>query len=100
MAIESAAVLAACLGAHPEPTRAYDAFERIRRPRVRAIFNRSHRMARMGQWEHPAVCRARNHLMKVATRSAAPWGMRAMYRNIVYYDVFEELARAGVVRNA
>jgi len=42
MAMEDALVLAQCLRDVPEPARAFETFERIRRPRVDAIFKAAH----------------------------------------------------------
>lgn len=92
MAMESAAALGACLDSRQDHHTAIRDYEAIRKPRLDFVYRQSILMARMGQLENPFLCRARNWLMRITSRTPSSPGLQA-YRKIILYDINEKLAR-------
>lgn len=65
MAIESAEVLAACLGENAAVEAALLAYERRRRPRTTFVTLQSRRIGRLAQWSNPFACELRNLLVRL-----------------------------------
>lgn len=63
-AIEDAVVLAECLGAADNVEAALRLYEGLRAARTAAIVRRSRRVGRVGQVEHPLLCRLRDAALK------------------------------------
>lgn len=77
--IEDAAVLAECLAADGDTHRALASYEARRRPRTRAITDRSRRLGWIGQRERSSECAVRDWLMMLAP---AAWMRRAYEANV------------------
>ena len=64
MAIESADVLAQCLGQTEDIAAAFHTYQTRRQPRTAFITNQSWQIGRMAQLENPLLCAARNWVVK------------------------------------
>lgn len=66
MAIESAATLAQCVKNAADVPAALREYETRRQPRAAWITNQSWQIGRVGQWENPLACAARNFMVKLS----------------------------------
>jgi 2-polyprenyl-6-methoxyphenol hydroxylase-like FAD-dependent oxidoreductase len=65
-ALEDAVVLGDCLRGTADVAGALRTYEARRRPRTTTVVERSWRIGRMGQWEHPVACWLRNAAVRAA----------------------------------
>lgn len=66
MAIESSFVLARCLAEEKDMAGALGRYEAERMPRTAWITEQSWAIGRIGQWEHPLACAARDFALRLA----------------------------------
>jgi 2-polyprenyl-6-methoxyphenol hydroxylase-like FAD-dependent oxidoreductase len=64
-ALEDAYVVTQCLRNQPDPALAFQHYESLRYPRIKAIVEQSLQSARMGELKHPLAVKLRNTLMKM-----------------------------------
>jgi 2-polyprenyl-6-methoxyphenol hydroxylase-like FAD-dependent oxidoreductase len=75
--MEGAVVLARHVAAQPDPVAALRAYEAERVPRTGSFVLRSRRVGSVGQWSHPSLCFARDHVLARVVMLAARRGLGA-----------------------
>jgi 2-polyprenyl-6-methoxyphenol hydroxylase-like FAD-dependent oxidoreductase len=64
-AVEDAVVLARCLSTEAELPAALDRYQALRVPRANGFVSQSYRLGRIGQWQNPVACWARDRLFRL-----------------------------------
>jgi len=78
MAIEDAYVLAESLRVHGLTPQALETYGTARRARVQMIAQRSLRMGKVGQWQHPWACTLRDMLLAATPQSVGQSQVRSL----------------------
>ena len=83
MAIEDAAVLAACIVESHDVASAFRSYEARRRPRTASITRKARRIGMIGQWENPWILKGRNLVTRLVLSCSPEMRRNPMYAHQV-----------------